>query len=250
MTPRTWRTALLAGCACLSLAACATAPSDEQKQGMDTDSRLRVALAAEGSGDRDLAISMYLAAAEASPNDTVVQQRCAEGLARNGRLDEAEALLTRGLKEGARRTDLLETLGSIEVLAGQAVQAEAAFSQILAAKPDDVRAMANKGIALDLQHRHAEAQALYHKALTLAPNDAAISNDLALSLLLSGHREEARQVLLPFRDAAGVPERLRINLGIVEAADGHDVDAQRLLGTNVDATDLAAMTQAIGATQR
>jgi Flp pilus assembly protein TadD len=188
---------------------------------------------------------MYLAAAEQAPNDTAVLQRCAEGLARSGRLDEAAALLKRHMRGGAGRTDVLLTLGSIEILAGQAVQADATLSEVLAARPDDVRALTNRGIALDMEKRHAEAQVLYRKALALAPGDLAISNDLALSLMLSGHSDEARKVLLPFRDVANLPERVRINLGIVEAAGGDHAGAQQLLSGSVNATDLAALTQAI-----
>jgi Flp pilus assembly protein TadD len=190
---------------------------------------------------------MYLAAAEQAPNDTAVLQRCAEGLARSGRLDEAAALLKRHMRGGAGRTDVLLTLGSIEILAGQPVQADATLSEVLAARPDDVRALTNRGIALDMEKRHAEAQVLYRQALALAlaPGDLAISNDLALSLMLSGHSDEARKVLLPFRDVANLPERVRINLGIVEAAGGDHAGAQQLLSGSVNATDLAALTQAI-----
>ena len=52
-------------------------------------------------------------------------------------------------------------------------------------------------------------------------------NDLALSLMLSGHSDEARKVLLPFRDVANLPERVRINLGIVEAAGGDRFGGRR-----------------------
>jgi Flp pilus assembly protein TadD len=238
--------ALLAGVLCAALSGCAQPPGSEAaKQTMPADSRLRVALAAEQSGDRELAVTMYAAAAEEAPNDTVVLQRCAEGLARSGRLAEAASLLTRHMPSGPRRTDLMLTLGSIEVLAGQPMQADAALSEVLAVRPDDVKALTNRGIALDMEKRHAEAQALYRKALALAPGDVAISNDLALSLMLSGHAMEARQVLLPFRDVADLPERVRINLGIVEAAGGDHASAQQLLAGSVNARDLAALTQAI-----
>jgi Flp pilus assembly protein TadD len=214
---------------------------------MSSDSRLRVALAAEGSGDRDMAISMYAAAAAESPNDSVVLERSAEGLARSGRLDEAAALLMRHLQGGARSPELLRTLGSIQVLEGQPALAEASFTEALAARPNDVKSLTDKGVALDMEHRHAEAQVLYRKALALAPGDVAISNDLALSLLLSGHSDEAGKVLAPFRDAGDLPERVRINLGIVEAAEGDHAGAQQLLAGSVDGPDLATLTQAIQA---
>ncbi|MEJ0020210.1 MAG: tetratricopeptide repeat protein [Acetobacteraceae bacterium] len=245
MASRIWAAALplaLSGW----LAACAAPGGDRANgAGMNGETRLRVAEAAEGSGDRDLAVSMYTMAANEAPSDAALQLRCAEGLARNGKLDEAGTLLKRRLRESGRRPDLLGALGSIQVLAGQPAQAEATFSEVLASRPDDVRALVNKGVALDLLRRHNEAQDLYRKALALAPRDPAISNDLALSLLLSGRIEEARQALAPFRDDASLPARIRINLGILEAARGNGAEAQRLLEGSLTPTDLAMLTHAI-----
>ena len=212
---------------------------------MNAEARLRVAEAAERSGDHELAVSMYAVAAGDAAHDDAVLLRSVEGLSRGGRLEEAAALLKRRLREGGRSLEVLQTLGSILVLEGQAPQAEAMFGEVLAARPRDVRALTNKAIALDLQRRHAEAQTLYHVALGQAPGDPIISNDLALSLLLSGRVAEARQVLRPFQDSEQLPERVRINLGILEAAGGNGIEAQRLLAGSVTPTDLAMLTHAI-----
>jgi Flp pilus assembly protein TadD len=115
---------------------------------------------------------------------------------------------------------------------------------VLAAHPDDVRAMANKAVALDTMGNHAEAQALYGQALSLRPNDPAISNDLALSLMQSGHLAQARRTLEPFRNVAGLPERIGINLGLLDAASGQAELAQPVL-SHVKSDDLVALTQAI-----
>jgi len=229
------------------LAACSGSAGDAQKPGMNAEARLRVTEAAEAAGDRDLAIAMYGQAAIDVPSDLIVQRRSAEGLARNGRLEEAAALLQHRLSEGGRRPELLVTLGSIQVLAGKPAQAQATFSEVLAMRPDDLRALVNKGVALDLDRRHGEAQALYRRALELSPRDPVISNDLALSLMLSGHVEEAQRTLLPYRDDVTLPSRIRINLGIVEAAGGNPAEAERLLAGTVSAADLSLLTRAIEA---
>jgi Flp pilus assembly protein TadD len=222
------------------LAGCAAQQGSGQQGSMNAEERLRLAAAAEASGDRDMAVSMYASAASEAPGNTPTQLRCAEGMARNGKIEDAAALLSRRLKSAPHDPEVLGTLGAIQVLAGQPSQAVQTLSQVLVAKPDDVKALANKAIALD------EAQQLYRKALALAPGDAAISNDLALSLMLSGRADEARQVLSPFRDVEGLPERMRVNLGILDAADGHSEEARQLLGTRIGAADLATLTQAIG----
>jgi Flp pilus assembly protein TadD len=65
------------------------------------------------------------------------------------------------------------------------------FDKLLAGDARDANTLADKGIALDLLHRHAEAQVLYRQALQIQPNDSGIANDLALSLMLDGRLKEA-----------------------------------------------------------
>lgn len=227
---------LLAGC---------SPQHDGQQHGLTSESRLRVADAAEASGDRQTALSMYAAAANDAPNDTPTQLRSAEGLARNGGLEDASAVLTRRLKTTPHDADLQRTLGAIQVMAGEPARAIVTLSGVLAAKPNDTTALVNKAVALDILHKHDEAQGLYRTALLQSPDDLTISNDLALSLLLSGQREEARLTMLPFRDAPNLPERIRTNLGILDAANGHSAEARQLLGSRIGAGDLASLTQAI-----
>ena len=85
-----------------------------------------------------------------------------------------------------RDPDLLRALASIYVMVGQSRVAIARCDEVLAIAPGDVNAIDGKAVALDLAQRHGEAQAVYRRALTLAPEDPIISNNLALSLLMEG----------------------------------------------------------------
>lgn len=246
MERRGLKAVLAAAAACWLLTGCAAVQQGDGQTSLNAESRLRVAAAAEASGDRDMAVSMYAAAAAEAPGNTPTQLLCAEGLARNGKMEDAAALLSRRLKTSPHDPDVLETLGAIQVLAGQPAQAVQTLAEVLKAKPADVKALANEAIAFDVMRRHELAQRLYRQALSLAPGDPAISNDLALSLMLSGQPEEARRVLAPFRDTEGLPERMRINLGILDAAGGHADEARELLGARIGAADLTTLTQAIG----
>ena len=230
----------------LLLAGCASRSQNDADHGLSAAARLRVAEASEASGDQQTAASMYLAAANDAPADTAVQLRSAEGLARNNRLDGAESILRRRLQTDPKQLDLLRTLGAVQVMAGEPSQALQTLSRVLTNQPEDIKALVNKAVALDMLHRHPEAQALYGKALAQSPGDVAASNDLALSLLLSGRPAEAQRVLAPFGPAAGLPQRIRTNLGIIDAASGRPADAQGLLGSRIDAAGLATLTQAIG----
>jgi Flp pilus assembly protein TadD len=221
--------AVLAGCA---------APAAGPRAEADPQAKLRVAEAAEVSGDRDLAASMYASAAAMAPDDTMVQVRGAMGLARNGKLASARDLLTERLKAKPNDPALLRALASIYLVAGQSRNAIALSDHALAVAPKDLSAMVSKAVALDLEDRHADAQQIYRQALALAPGDAAISNDLALSLLMSGRSREAQDVLVPFEDSDTVPERVKINLGIIYAVNGEMGRAKSLLRGRMDDAEL------------
>ena len=230
--------------ALLLMAGCST-ERDKQPRELTAESRLRVAEAAEQSGDRATALAMYSAAATDPHPDGQTHLRSAEGMARNGGMAEAESLLHNELRSNPDDPELLRVLGAIQVMSGNSVAAVSTLTRALEGRPADIRIMTNKAVALDVLHRHGEAQQLYRKALSVAPGDIAISNDLALSLMLSGQREEARALLAPFRNVNDLPDRVNTNLGIIEAANGHDAEAHVLLGSRITTADLSSLTRAI-----
>ena len=240
-----WRRHAIAAALCGCLTACGGGGPTTRSEA-DPQSKLRVAEAAEISGDRDLATSMYASAAAMAPEDTLVQVRGAMGLARNGKAGPARELLNARLKVTPRDPVLLRALAAVHVVSGQTRQAIARLDEALALSPGDLDALVNKAVALDLEARHADAQALYRRALATAPNDPAISNDYALSLLMSGKAREAQEVLAPFADADAIPERIRVNLGIIYAVNGDTARARALLDGRVDDVDLARLVRAVG----
>jgi len=229
---------------CCLLAACGATPSAE-KTSLDAEQRMRVAEAAESSGDRALALSMYEAAANSTPDDTALQLRCATGLARNGKPSAAKDLLIGRLKTHPNDSDLLRGLAAIYVVSGQPSPAIGKLDEALVARPNDASALLDKAVALDLQGRHADAQRLYRQMLARAPDDPVISNDLAVSLMIEGRTREAQAVLAPFADSDAVPERLRINLGLIYAANGNADAARRLLGERLGEADVQTLTHTI-----
>ena len=130
------------------------------------------------------------------------------------------------------------------MVTGQPALAITEYDAVLAAKPDDMRALVNKGVALDLLGRHDDAQALYRKALALAPGDAAILNDLALSMLLAGHPREAEQVAAPLRSQPDIAPRIRAGVGVVLAANGDLAGAQQMAGSQATAAQLVGLANA------
>lgn len=227
-----------------ALTAC-TSIHDQHRSTLTTEARLQVAEAADASGDSDLAISMYIAAAANNPANIELQLRCADALARSGKVAQARQILTESLRANHGQIDLIRALAVIDLVAGQPVQAIAEFDQVLAANPGDSRALVDKAVALDLQGQHAAAQLIYRQALATAPDDPVVRNDLAVSMMLEGRIRQALETLAPMQDADGSPPRLKVNLGILYAATGNAERSRQLLGDRPSDGAFSALTQTL-----
>jgi Flp pilus assembly protein TadD len=232
----------------LALGACSQSRGDAPPPNLDGAAGQNVAQAAEQSGDLALAAQIYAQAAAANPGDATAQLRYADVLARGGDIAAARDLLKSRLATVSDPLQLRNGLGSIYVVTGQPALAITEYDAVLAAKPDNMRALVNKGVALDLLGRHDDAQALYRKALASAPGDAAILNDLALSMLLAGHPREAQQVAAPLRLQPDVEPRIRAGVGVVLAANGDLAGAGQMAGSQATEAQLLALANAAAAT--
>lgn len=230
--------------ACFALSACASVNAQHDRT-MSADAQLQVAAAAEQSGDNELALSMFTAAAASEPANINLQLRCADALARKGKIEEARKLLTERLRAYPGQPDLTRALALIDLVAGQPALAIAELDQILAGNPGDTRALVDKAVALDLQGQHATAQAIYRQVLAASPDDVAARNDLALSLMLEGRTRQAIDMLAPIQNVDGSPQRLKTNLGILYAATGDVERSRRLLGDRVSNSDVSALARVL-----
>ncbi|WP_375785030.1 tetratricopeptide repeat protein [Bradyrhizobium sp. Pha-3] len=80
---------------------------------------------------------------------------------------------------------------------------------VLLAVPSDLRALNAKGVVLDHQGRHHEAQALYRQALQTEPANLMLRNNLKLSLALDGKPATANASLQPQTDGGHALDRSR-----------------------------------------
>lgn len=215
-----------------------------QNTNIDTNARLDVAQAAEEGGNSALAASLY-SSVQSAPEDVTTQLRIADGLLRTGKISLAEQTVKQALKTSPNQPDLVRALALVYVMDGKPELAVPEFDQLLAAKPDDTRAIVDKGVALDLLNQHVAAQAQYKQALALAPDDAEVRNDLALSLMMQGRLQEAKATLAPVGGSEPSSDRLRNNMGVIYAAGGDSSEARRLLGDSISPEALLALTNVI-----
>lgn len=219
--------------ALLALAACsgsAQRASGSATRMPDAASRLHVAGVAEAAGQMDVAMAMYSATAQAEPDNAQAQATYADANMRAGNLAGAHAILAAALARHADDIALLRTAGRLSLVEGRASEALSIFRRRSVAKPNDSQALDGQGLAQDMLGAHQEAQRAYSLALAADPDNVAASNNLAMSLLLSGHAAEAAARLDELRRRPDAPQRVQINFALAEGVAGKCDAAQALLG--------------------
>ncbi|NYG45201.1 Flp pilus assembly protein TadD [Bradyrhizobium sp. IAR9] len=103
--------------------------------------------------------------------------------------DADEKALRDALKQRPDNVDAAIPLARGLLMRESPDEALEVLDTILLAAPGDVRALNAKGVVLDHEGRHHEAQTLYRQALATDPENPMLSNNLKLSLALEGKRQ-------------------------------------------------------------
>ena len=142
-------------------------------------------------------------------------------LINQGRLQEAEAIYRRLIKQGAGNHLVFGNLGAICIMQGRTQEAITFLKQALAIKPDFPDALGNLGMALKEQGNLDAAVASYRQALNLKPNYPDALNGLGIILKEQGNLDAA---VVSYRQALDLkpnyPEALT-NLGAALGEQGN-----------------------------
>jgi Flp pilus assembly protein TadD len=182
---------------------------------------LLVAKAALDSGAPELALRVADLELAKKPNDASALVARGDALYALGRRDQAQMAYRAAIKidpeASAAQVGLGRTLAQSDPRA-----AETAFLAALSREPDDVIALNNLGVVRDLQGRHADAQAAYSHAISVAPTSADVQINLGMSLALSGRTTEASRLLRGMASDPGVTQVWRKELvkALTLAGDG------------------------------
>lgn len=203
----------------LLLAACAGDQRGPAGTATATPAQLRVIAASAGMPIGDPALSSLRRAAIDNPSDPVTQARFGAALARAGEIAAAEDVILGAMVTNQDHPALLNQLGRLRLRSGSPEVALALFDR---AAPLDRghESLEGRGIALDLLGRHEEAQDAYRAALVVAPREASVQNNLAMSLLLTGRATEALALLEPLAGRRDVPARVANNLAVARGMAG------------------------------
>lgn len=124
--------------------------------------------------------------------------------------------------------------------------AEGLFLQASINAPRNPSAFIDLGVARDLMHRHADAQLAYRQALAVDPQQVAAQVNLALSLAMSGHGDEAVRMMRPLAEAPHASRKLHHDLAAVLAMSGQRAEAERILSADLPPDQVAQAIASYG----
>jgi serine/threonine-protein kinase len=137
-----------------------------------------------------------------SPNDAATHRRYAWYLITMGRLPDAIAVMHRAHELNPVSPGITRNVGLVFYFARQYDQAIAHFRAALALDPNFRTAYSGLVYAYLHQGRHAEALAVCEQMLDRWGRDPGILWDLGYAAAVSGHRDQARQVLAELSERA------------------------------------------------
>ncbi len=224
---RGFRAGRLAGSltlAALALSGCAAvgfdAPGQRAGDTGNLPALLSLAERSEESGNHSMAGSVYEEAARRFPDSPEPHM----GLARtaysagqgNDAVNHYRAALERAPESFEARYGMGKALLADDRLTAAAQQFDALIDQ----GTEDHRPYLARGVALDLQGFHADAQESYRAGLRNAPHNVPLQNNLGLSLALGGDHAKGLNVLEELTREPTAPARARQNLALVYGLAG------------------------------
>ncbi|MGH7168901.1 MAG: tetratricopeptide repeat protein [Gemmataceae bacterium] len=169
------------------------------------------------------AVEFYRAARGLRPDLGV---SLANALLHSGRGPEGLALLARMVRESPVNPYLHFQQGYALGNQGMSVDAERAFRQAVALKPDLALAYYNLGVALDNQGKPLEAEASYRKAIALKPDYTLAYYDLGNALNEQGKHVEAEAAYHKAIALKPIYANAYNNLGVALKGQGKPVEAE------------------------
>ncbi len=210
---------------------------------------LHLADTASSAGAPAIALQVSDELLAKNPRDADAWIRRGDALSALGRSSEAAASYSSAIEIKPRETKALVGLGRVRLLQDPA-GAEAVFSRAVTLDPHDAAAASNLGVSRDLQGHHAAAQEAYRMALGIAPSSVAVQVNLGLSLALSGDAPGAVRLLQPLATATGAAPRVRHDLALALALDGRRAEASAVLGADLPAEQLRSTLDGYEALRR
>ena len=221
---------LLAGCAHDPVAA--SVPSAREGQS-DSAAMMRLAQASMDSHSYAAAAGFYRRAHDMDRYAFAPLLGLGEALAKAGALEDAAGALRDAIAMDPGNADAHRLLGEVLIAQARPDLAAAQMQASLAVKPN-ARAYNGLGVAQDLMGAYEAAEKSYRAGLALEPANASLRTNLALSLAVGGHYDEAIGSLAPVALGPLATMRQRQNLALIYGLAGQREKAEQLAGQDLD----------------
>lgn len=177
--------------------------------------------------------------AEIDPADPVAGVRAAQALRELGRFDQAAEMAGKVLMVQPGNVEAMLEVGRAHIARGQAFYGIAALEGARTARPDDWRALSLLGTAYEQVRRPDDARAAWAQALALSPDNPDVLSNMAVSSMTRGDMAGAEPLLRRAAAQPGASLKVRLNLAMVLGLTGHLDEAEQILRRDLppDAAD-------------
>lgn len=176
-----------------------------------------------GAGDYGQALAFYQRAEEADPSDYRSYKGIGLTWQAMGATDNAMRSLAHAAMLNPADIETREALAKLCLAEGRLTEAKTEYQWLITQNPEKSAYYNGLAVTSDLLGDHADAQANYSLAMSLAPLNKGLRNNLALSFAFAGNFEAAEEVLSDMQDTP----RSRQNLALVYGLAGKRSKAQQ-----------------------
>lgn len=163
---------------------------------------------------------------ELEPDDVDTAVQFAKSLRGIGSNARAVEFLEERLAKQPGEPKLLAEYGKTLIAVGQIDKALPILAQAQQALPEDWTILVAMGVGYDQLRDYANARRAYEMALALSPNNPSILNNLGLSYLMAGDKQNAAKYLMAAASSPGADARVRANLALVGNAPAETAKAE------------------------
>ena len=202
-------------------------------------SELHIAEVALSSGDVNMATTIYERVARSNPKSIPALTGLGNTLYAVGDFTRAGVYFDRASQIDPDATE--PKIGMARVAIHQRRLGDAAdiYRKLLVKAPNNPLAASGLGVALDMDGKHAEAQAVLRAALAANPGDPALSVNLGLSLVMGGDPQQGANVLLDVTRYPSAPAQARQDLALAFGLSGNTDAAGQVLAADLPKDQVA-----------
>ena len=198
------------------------------------DTVMRLADTTRQSGDLAQAVGLYQRAAQLDPKNPNPLLALGSIYAQLQMPKDAATAWAAALNLNPKNSEALRGLANAQIQTGDTAGAIRNLQAAQAIQPD-WRNENSLGVAYDINGDHAAAQKAYKDGLALDPNNLQLTNNLGLSLALTGNYDQAIPLLeSSAKDPRSTP-RMRQNLALAYGLSGDDKKAAEVAKQDLDA---------------